>query len=233
LADLLRLQNVLGVSFRELSYLEQALVHRSYVNENPGLKLASNERLEFLGDAVLGLIVADELFRDFSGFTEGGMTRLRAALVRRDTLADIAKAVALSDYLYLGKGEEASGGRGKANNLARALEAVIAAVYLDQGLSAARALILKLFDEELDRVISRGVEIDYKTELQELTQARQQLAPVYELVESAGPAHDRRFLVEVKLGQSVLGRGSGKTKKAAETRAAREALRRLTASFTP
>jgi ribonuclease-3 len=223
---------MLGVSFREPSLLEQALVHSSYVNENPGSGLTSNERLEFLGDAVLGLIVAEELYRDFPQFSEGEMTRLRAALVRRDTLARVAKAAKISRYLYLGKGEEASGGREKSNNLARALEAIIAAVYLDQGLATAGALILRLFREEVDRALSRDIEGDYKTQLQELVQSRQQSAPVYQLVESMGPAHDRRFIVEVKLGDAVLGRGSGKTKKTAEAKAAREALGKLSSAFT-
>ena len=223
---------MLGVSFREPSLLEQALVHSSYVNENPGSGLTSNERLEFLGDAVLGLIVAEELYRDFPQFSEGEMTRLRAALVRRDTLARVARAAKISRYLYLGKGEEASGGREKSNNLARALEAIIAAVYLDQGLATAGALILRLFREEVDRALSRDIEGDYKTQLQELAQSRQQSVPVYQLVESMGPAHDRRFIVEVKLGDAVLGRGSGKTKKTAEAKAAREALGKLSSAFT-
>ena len=223
---------MLGVSFREPSLLEQALVHSSYVNENPGSGLTSNERLEFLGDAVLGLIVAEELYRDFPQFSEGEMTRLRAALVRRDTLARVARAAKISRYLYLGKGEEASGGREKSNNLARALEAIIAAVYLDHGLATAGALILRLFREEVDRALSRDIEGDYKTQLQELVQSRQQSAPVYQLVESMGPAHDRRFIVEVKLGDAVLGRGSGKTKKTAEAKAAREALEKLSSAFT-
>jgi len=233
LADLIELQQSLGVSFSDLSLLEQALVHSSYINENPGFALTSNERLEFLGDAVLGLVIAEELYWDFPQFSEGEMTRLRAALVRRETLARVARAIRLGDYLYLGKGEEASGGRGKPSNLAGALEAVIAAVFLDQGLTATKELILRLFNEELERVVSRGAEVDYKSQLQELTQAKQQPAPVYQLVEATGPAHDRRFTVEVKIGDTVLGRGSGKSKKTAEAEAARSALQRLSTNFTP
>jgi len=233
LADLAELQQSLGVSFSDLSLLEQALVHSSYINENPGFTLTSNERLEFLGDAVLGLVVAEELYWDFPQFSEGELTRLRAALVRRETLARVARAIRLGDYLYLGKGEEASGGRRKPSNLAGALEAVIAAVFLDQGLTATKELILRLFNEELERVVSRGAEVDYKSQLQELTQAKQQPAPVYQLVEATGPAHDRRFTVEVKIGDTVLGRGSGKSKKTAETEAARSALQRLSTNFTP
>ena len=140
MADLAALQQTLGISFNDLSLLEQALVHSSYINENPGFAPTSNERLEFLGDAVLGLIVAEKLYQDFPQFTEGEMTKLRSALVRRDTLARMARAIRLGDYLYLGKGEEASGGRHKPANLAGALEAVIAAIFLDQGLSYCQRL---------------------------------------------------------------------------------------------
>jgi len=233
LADLAELQQSLGVSFSGLSLLEQALVHSSYINENPGFTLNSNERLEFLGDAVLGLVVAENLYWDFPRFSEGEMTRLRATLVRRETLARMARAIRLGDYLYLGKGEEASGGRRKPRNLAGALEAVIAAIFLDQGLAVTKESILRLFNEELERVVSRGAEVDYKSQLQELTQARQQPVPIYQLVEVVGPAHDRRFTVEVKVGDTVLGRGSGKSKKTAETEAAHSALQRLSTNFTP
>ena len=125
------------------------MVHSSYINENPAFVSGHNERLEFLGDAVLGFIVAEKLFQDFPDLNEGEMTRLRSALVRRDTLARVARAVRLGDFLYLGKGEEASGGRGKAANLAGALEAVIAATYLDQGAATTRDLVLRLLGEEL------------------------------------------------------------------------------------
>jgi len=227
LADLAALQQALGVSFNDASLLEQALVHSSYINEDPGFALASNERLEFLGDAVLGLIVAEKLYQDFPHFTEGEMTKLRAALVRRDTLARMAGAVGLGDHLYLGKGEEAGGGRHKPANLAAALEAVIASIYLDQGLAITKDFILRLFQTELEKVASQGAAIDYKSQLQEFTQVRWQLTPVYYLVEATGPDHDKRFTVEVRVGDAVLGRGSGKSKKVAETEAARSALQKI------
>ncbi len=232
MADLAALQQTLGVSFNDVSLLEQALVHSSYINENPGFTLVSNERLEFLGDAVLGLVVAEKLYQDSPNFTEGEMSKLRAALVRRDTLARVAKAIGLGDYLYLGKGEEANDGRYKAVNLAGALEAVIAAVFLDQGSSTARAFILSLLDAELRKAVSQSVVVDYKSELQELIQAREQQTPTYHVIEAAGPDHDRRFTAEVRLGEVVLGRGSGKSKKAAETEAARLALEKLSNDFT-
>jgi len=232
LADLAALQQTLGISFNDPSRLEQALVHSSYINENPGFAPASNERLEFLGDAVLSLVVAEKLYQDPPYSTEGEMTRLRAALVRRDTLARMARAIKLGDYLYLGKGEEASGGRRKPANLAGALEAMIAAIFLDQGSITTREVILRLFNEELQKVASQGGGVDYKSQLQELIQAREQQTPAYQLVEAMGPDHDRRFTVEVRAGDTVLGRGSGKSKKMAETEAARAALEQLVTNFT-
>jgi len=230
LADLTTLQQTLGVSFNDLSLLEQALVHSSYINENPGFTPASNERLEFLGDAILGLVVAEKLYQDFPNLTEGEMTKLRAALVRRDTLARMARAIGLGNYLYLGKGEKASGGQRKPSNLASVLEAVIAAIYVDQGSVPTRNFILRLLNKE--RVISQVAKADYKSQLQELIQAKQQQIPTYHIIEAVGPDHDKRFTVEVRAGDTVLGRGSGKSKKMAETEAARSALERLSTNFT-
>jgi len=227
LADLAILQQTLGIPFNQPSLLEQALVHSSYINESPAFASTSNERLEFLGDAVLGVIIAEKLYQDFPHSSEGEMTRLRAALVRRDTLARIARAINLGDHLYLGKGEEASGGRGKPANLAAALEAVIAAIYLDQGSATTSNFILRLFHEELQKAVSRGIGIDYKSQLQEFIQARQQPTPTYHVIEAVGPDHNKMFTVEVRVGDSVLGRGSGKSKKIAETEAACSALERL------
>jgi len=227
LAELAVMQQILGVYFNNPSLLEQALVHSSYINENLDLAPTSNERLEFLGDAVLGLVVAEKLYQDLPDSTEGEMTKLRAALVRRDALARAARAIRLGDYLYLGKGEEASGGRRKPVNLAGALEAVIAAIFLDQGSATAKNFILRLFNKELQKVVSQGAGVDYKSQLQELIQAREQQTPAYYVIEAKGPDHDRRFTVEVRAGDTVLGRGSGKSKKEAETEAARSALERL------
>jgi len=227
LADLAALQQTLGISFNDSFLLEQALVHSSYVNENPDFVLASNERLEFLGDAVLGLVVAEKLYQDFPHSAEGEMTRLRAALVRGNTLARVARTIGLGDYLYLGRGEEASGGRRKSANLAGALEAVIAAIFLDQGPVITKDFILRLLNRELEKVTSQRGGVDYKSQLQEFIQAREQQAPTYQLVEAVGPDHARRFTVEVRVGGTVLGKGSGKSKKVAEAEAARTALERL------
>ncbi len=222
MADLAALQKALGVSFNDLSLLEQALVHGSYANENPDIA-ASNERLEFLGDAILGLIIAEELYQRFPQYSEGELTKIRSSLVRQDALSRMARAISLGNYLYLGKGEEASGGRRKPANLAGAFEAIIAAIFFDQGLTTVKDFVLRSADKEL----SQGVEADYKSQLQEIIQARHQQPPTYRLIETAGPDHDRTFTVEVRVGNTILGKGSGKSKKMAETEAARSALARL------
>ena len=232
LVDLAVLQQILGISFKEPSLLKQALIHTSYVNENPSLAPGSNERLEFLGDAVLGLVVAAKLYADFPHLSEGEMTKLRAALVRRNTLVRVARTIGLGDYLYLGKGEETSGGRDKLANLAGALEAVIAAIFLDQGSTIAREFILRLFHEELRKVTDLRTATDHKSQLQELIQAKEQRIPTYHIIEATGPDHDKRFAVEVRLDDIVLGKGSGKSKKIAETEAARSALEQLPTDFT-
>jgi ribonuclease-3 len=224
LAELAALQKALKIRFKHKAILEQSLIHSSYLNENPDLAPGDNERLEFLGDAVLGFVIAQELYQRFPNLSEGDMTRVRSSLVSQAALARMAKAIGLGDYLYMGKGEESSGGRRKPANLARALEALIAAIFLDRGMKTARKFILKLAEKGLKEAPSRGVEADYKSKLQEVMQAKRQLKPSYRVIEATGPAHDRRFTVEVKVGGNVLGRGSGKSKKAAETEAARNAL---------
>ena len=231
--DVDSLQKSLKVRFEDSSLLEQALIHSSYINEYPGLGLAANERLEFLGDAILGLIVAEKLYQDFPDMAEGEMTRIRSVLVRRETLAHVAAGLKLGDYLYLGKGEEASGGRRKPANLAAALEAVIAAIFLDRGLEATREVVLGWLDKELQEVVGRGKGVDYKSRLQELVQSKYHSSPAYRTVQATGPDHDRLFTVEVRHEDRVLGRGSGKSRKLAETEAARAALEWLGSDFTP
>jgi ribonuclease III len=230
--DIVALQKVLGVTFDRPSLLEQALVHSSYINENPAYTSGHNERLEFFGDAVLDFIVADKLFQDFPDLSEGEMTKLRAALVRRETLARVARTIRLGEYLYMGKGEESSGGRNKTPNLAGALEAVIAAVYLDRGITATEDMVTRLLLEEWNKQTRQGTSIDYKSKLQELVQSRFQVTPAYRLVSETGPGHDKRFTVEVMVNTEILGSGTGKNKKLAETEAARLALERLGGDFT-
>ena len=230
--DIADLQQTLGVAFKEPALLRQALVHSSYINENPAAVPGHNERLEFLGDAVLGLVVAEELYRAFPDLSEGALTRLRAALVRRDTLARVASSIDLGAFLFLGKGEEAGGGRGKSTNLAGTLEAVIAAIYLDAGMDSARDVVARLFALEWPRLSGPGAVIDFKSRLQELAQSRFQRTPAYRLVSEVGQPHDMVFTVEVNVNGEVLGSGSGRSKKLAETEAARAALERLGGGFT-
>ncbi len=227
MADQNELQRTLGVPFEQQELLTQALTHSSYANENPGTAPSSNERLEFLGDAILGLIVAENLFQDFPSMAEGEMTRVRSILVKQDTLARVAETINLGSYLYLGKGEESSGGREKPANLARALEALIAAVYLDHGYEVTEQFVLEILDGELANILYQGTIVDYKSQLQELLQAKAQQTPVYNLIETEGPDHDKKFTVEVKLGNEVLATGTGRSKKKAETEAARIALEKL------
>lgn len=227
-----QLEKTLGVSFNQVSLLEQALTHSSYINENPTLDIHHNERLEFLGDAVLDFIVAEKLYLEFPDLAEGEMTKSRATLVRRETLAHIANDIKLGDFLLMGKGEEASGGRGKIPNLAGALEALIAAIYLDQGIDMTKAIVNRLWADEWEKLIRRGIDIEYKSRLQEFTQSNFKSAPVYRLVSETGPDHDKVFVVEVAVNGKTLGSGSGKSKKIAETEAARLALKTLEKDFT-
>jgi ribonuclease-3 len=220
------LQDQLGISFHDLSLLQQALVHRSYLNENPDFSMESNERLEFLGDALLGFVVAEDLYRRFADLDEGEMTKLRSALVCQDSLAQLASSLSVGEYLYLGQGEERGGGRRRPRNLACALEALIAAIYIDQGLASTEGFILKLFGPRFQQMMEEGL-ADDKSALQELAQARKRGRPLYRLVNMEGPDHDRIFTVEVVIGGEVSGRGCGRSKRLAEKAAAKEALDKL------
>lgn len=221
------LEQRLGVTFKDRSLLEHALIHSSYVNENPQLAAESNERLEFLGDAVLGLIVADELYLLYPDWDEGKLTELRAHLVRRDTLADVARRLQLGEALQLGRGEEAGGGPARPTNLAHAYEAVIGAVFLDRGFAVASRFVRRSLEEEFSLLDGKAFPIDPKSRLQEISQSRYQSAPQYRLVKTEGPDHDRRFTVEVVIDDTKLGLGSGASKQQAEKAAATKALRRL------
>ena len=225
-------QQAIGVSFDNPVLLREALVHGSYANEYANMVTATNERLEFLGDAVLSMVVAARLYHDFPLMDEGKMTKLRSFLVKGNTLARIAREIGLGKYLLLGRGEEATGGRNKPANLAGAMEAVIGAVFLDKGYDIAGDFILRLLDAELNKAVSQGVASNYKSELQELLQAQQQQIPTYNMVEATGPPHDRWFTVEVSVGDTILGRGSGRSKKSAEMDAAQAILGKLQSNFT-
>lgn len=229
MSDWLALQRTISISFKDDSILEQALIHSSYVNENPGCKFTDNERLEFLGDALLSFIVAEELYGRFTDFGEGDLTEIRISLIRQETLSDIASQIKLGDHLLLGRGEEATGGRTKPTNIADAFESLVGAIYLDQGLDVTRRFVLAKYASQLEDARAKGIGRNYKALLQELTQARHKQLPSYQVVQSSGPDHDKSFTVEVRLGGKVLGAGSGKTKRAAEMDAARSAWQQLSA----
>jgi ribonuclease III len=200
--------------------LERALMHRSYAYENGGLP--TNERLEFLGDSVLGLIVTDTLFRSHPDLPEGHLAKLRAAVVNMRALAGVARGLDLGSYVRLGKGEEGTGGRDKSSILADTLEAVIGAVYLDQGLGAADGLVHRLFDPVIARSARLGAGLDWKTSLQEQTAALMLGVPEYH-VEESGPDHQKSFRAYVRIGDQVYGEGEGRSKKEAEQQAAEAA----------
>ena len=222
-------QGILGVSFNNCSLLTQAFVHSSYLNENPDFGLASNERLEFLGDAVLDFVVAELVYKEFPDLPEGELTGIRASLVCSRSLAESATLLELGDWLLLGRGEELSGGRMKPSNLADTMEALVGAIYLDQGLRRAKRFILKQLKPSMKRIRRGSMTPNYKALLQEFVQSDKHSPPTYHLVEAIGPDHERRFTVEVFVGDQVLGQGTGKTKKSAEAEAAKSAWRNLEA----
>ncbi len=212
----------IGYTYKNKSLMKIALTHPSYVNE--GRKnLKNNQRMEFLGDSVLSIIVAQYLFEHYTHFPEGELTKLRASLVCEKALYSFAQKINLGEDLILGKGEETTGGRERPSILADAFEAVIASIYLDSGLEDAKKFVLSFIPDDLD-VSKLTYQSDYKTALQEIIQKNREEKIEYVLVEEKGPDHDKRFTVEVHLNSNVIGTGEGKSKKQAEQYAAKEAL---------
>jgi len=222
-AALEELQQIAGLPL-SLALLERAVTHRSYAYENGGLP--TNERLEFLGDAVLGLVITDTLYRRFPELPEGQLAKFRSAVVNMRALAEVARSLRLGEFLRLGRGEESTGGRNKSSILADALEALIGTVYVEHGLDGAAEFVHRLFDPLIDRAAALGAGLDWKTSLQELTAAQHLGVPFYDLSER-GPDHEKVFTAEVRIGGRVYGTGSGHSKKEAEQRAAQEAWLRI------
>lgn len=216
--------NKLGVDFADIDLLHQALIHSSYANERKTGAIAHNERLEFLGDAVLDTVISDYLFRHFPGLPEGDLTKARATIVCEQSLAHRAKELAVGDYLLLGKGEDASGGRERASILADAFEAIIGAIYIDGGFAAATDFVLTRLRRDLEAVEAGGYTHDYKTLLQEVVQKSGERRIVYEVIGESGPDHCKIFEVAVNVNSARLGTGRGKSKKEAEQHAAQQAL---------
>ncbi|MBU5306589.1 ribonuclease III [Clostridioides mangenotii] len=218
-------EKVIGYEFKNKDYILEALTHSSYSNENK--KFNFNERFEFLGDSVLGVVVSDYLFKAEKNLPEGELTKLRANIVCEESLNEVANSIRLGEYMLLGKGEEATGGRQRISILADATEAVIAAIYLDGGLVCARDFILKFMGDIIQDTRKGNIFRDYKTHLQELLQSRGENNIWYNLIDEKGPDHNKRFVMEVGINDVVLGIGEGKSKKEAEQLAARAGLKNI------
>lgn len=240
--ELAELSERMGYRFQDLSYLKQALTHKSFAHEvtarekrtkrkDPGSSLPSdfpdNEKMEFLGDSLLGMIISEHLYRSYPGYQEGKLSRLKSVVVSESVIARKARALGLGVMLRLGKGEKASGGEKRSSLLGDSLEALIAAVYLDGGLEACREFVRREFQDEIERVVHDRHEKDYKSLLQEAVQSRHHKIPVYRVRRTSGPDHQRTFEVTVSIKGETQGVGRGKSKKEAEQKAAREAFRTL------
>lgn len=225
------LEEKLGYSFRQRDYLVNALIHKSYLHEVPDFALGSNERLEFLGDSVLGFIVSSDLFRGQPDRSEGDLSTLRGALVRLNTLAKLAAPLELGEYLYMSHGEQAAGGRSRGSSMGRAVEALLGAVYLDGGLEATEQVWHRISSEQGIEQLQQVISGDYKSRLQQFTQAHINATPEYRTVGTSGPDHAKQFHVEVLAGKRVLGGGVGRNKQIAEQAAARTALSTLEAEL--
>ena len=226
ISSLVPLQNALGYCFKDISLLKQALTHRSFVNEHLGSDLTHNERLEFLGDAVLNLTLSDLLLNKYPNLPEGSLSKIRAGQVNEKKLADLSLQLGLGAFLLIGKGEEMTGGREKPSILADTLEALLGALYLDGGFNSALIFVDRLFRSELgdDNDLSTQ---DFKTLLQEYCQGKIKKVPVYTVFREEGPDHKKVFFVEVKIQDQVVSKGQGGTKKEAQQRAAEQALLHL------
>jgi ribonuclease III len=232
LQDLQSLEQKLQISFRNLSLLERALTHSSYLNENPDSVNEDNERLEFLGDAVLDFVVGAFLFKRFPELAEGELTSLRAALVRSSTLAGFSRDLEINRFLRLGYGEEENGGRERTPLLCAAFEAVIGAVYLDQGLEEVQRMVEPLIGPKLKDIRKKSLHKDAKSEFQVWAQANLNITPHYEVIEESGPDHAKTFKVRVMVGRDAWGTGSGSSKQAAAKEAAAAALQYIEVTDT-
>lgn len=223
----LNLEKTLGLVFKNKNLLKGSFVHRSYLNEHPDEGLVSNERLEFLGDAVLEFLASEHLFQKFPQLSEGKLTSLRSKLVCEQSLAGIGLELGLGQLLLLSRGEEESGGRKNLSLLSNTFEALLGAIFLDQGLTAVRKFLEKHLFPKLETLQKLR---DYKSEFQEEAQAKFEMTPLYKILEEKGPDHDKLFKVGVFLGKKLWGRGEGKSKQAAEQKAAQEGLVKMKAS---
>ncbi len=219
------LQKLIGVKFKDYELLDRAFIHKSYVNEHKKQGIKHNERLEFLGDAVLELVTTDYLFKTNPEKEEGILTNWRSALVKGEQLAKVAEELQLGNYLYLSRGEEKSGGRKKRYLLANVMEAVIGAMYLDRGYKTAQNFINKFILTKLPEILEKGLHIDAKSKFQELSQEKLSITPKYKLISEVGPDHDKKFKMGVYLKDELIAEGTGTSKNNAEQKAALNALK--------
>jgi ribonuclease-3 len=224
--EISKLEKKLGIKFKNEDLLVEALTHRSYLNEYPRWRLPHNERLEYLGDAVLELVVSEELFKKFPNYPEGQLTVLRAALVNYQILAKVAEGIGLDDFVLLSRGEKKDEGKAREVILANAIEAVIGAIYLDQGLTPTRNFTRKFVMVNLDTVLETKSYKDAKSELQEIIQEKLRITPTYRVLGESGPAHKRIFKIGVYFGEEFIAEGNGASKQEAELEAAKEALKK-------
>lgn len=223
------LEKSIGYSFRNKDFLTTALTHSSYSNEIKHLQLSDNERIEFLGDSVLNIVISDRLYKE-SDLPEGEMTKRRAAIVCEASLEKCAKNIGLGRYLLLGKGEDSSGGRARSSILADAFESLIGAIYLDGGLEQAGSFISTIMSEVISETHNGNMFVDNKTALQEFVQSHQNTDIIYEIILEEGPDHDKTYTSRVTASKDIIGVGSGKTKKEAEQNAAKNAIENLNKS---
>ena len=221
------LESILEIDFNNKKLLIRAITHKSFPNENPNLNIKNNERMEFLGDAVLDLSISSYLFNEFPDYPEGKLAKMKAILVSAPILADIAKKINLNKFLLLGKGEEMTGGRERDSILADAMEGIIAAIYLDRGLDKADNFIINNFKSDIEKVVTGDHIRDFKTLLQETIQKNSNKRPEYSVDDEKGPDHNKTFIVRVEFDLDILGFGKGSSKKDAEQKAAEAALKNL------
>lgn len=225
--DVVTIEKLLAFEFANKALLQRALTHRSYLNEEPDYPLEDNERLEFLGDAVLDFVTAEYLYHHYPEMPEGRLTNLRSALVRTERLAQFSAELDLGDYILMGRGEVSSGGRRRMAILCDVFEAIVGAIYLDSGIEAAIAFIHRIIEPALEEIIATNADKDSKSLLQELAQSYHRITPTYQTVEESGPDHAKEFVVEAVIGEQAYGQGAGYSKQTAAQAAAEQALQLL------
>jgi ribonuclease-3 len=222
--NLKHLQRKIKIPFKNVEILKEALTHRSFINENKSVERTHNERLEFLGDAVLELVITEFLYENYTTHSEGGLTSFRAALVRTESLAEEAEKLGLGKYIYMSKEEESTGGRNRQYILANTFEALIGAIFKDRGMKKAKDFIRTFIWYKIGKIIENRLDVDAKSKLQEISQEKLKITPIYTLLDSKGPDHNKTFKMGVNIGNFTFAEGEGESKQIAEQNAARKAL---------